>query len=82
MLVRVSGIRDIRAVTGISITKILSILTSFKGKVEPPPRHYDRLEVDEFWTYMGKKARNTIFVSCTLKWRGGGDDTMLERRMV
>jgi hypothetical protein len=55
MLVRGIGIRDIRAVLKISITTVLKVLKSIKYRIKPKQSHYDRLEVDEFWTYAGKK---------------------------
>ncbi|MDR3172292.1 MAG: hypothetical protein LBU17_11850 [Treponema sp.] len=34
----------------------ISILKSFKYKIKPKKNHYDVLEIDEFWTYLGKKS--------------------------
>jgi IS1 family transposase len=55
MLVRGIGIRDISAILGISITKVLKVLRSTKYQIKPKLSHYDCLEIDEFWTYVGKK---------------------------
>jgi predicted CXXCH cytochrome family protein len=55
MLVRGLGIRDISAIEGISIFKILSVLVSLNYLIVPKQRHYAALEVDEFWTYVGNK---------------------------
>jgi transposase-like protein/IS1 family transposase len=59
MPVRGAGIRDISAVPKISVTKALKILTSGVYTVQPKEKHYDCLEIDEFWTYAGEK-KNTV----------------------
>jgi hypothetical protein len=56
MLVRGSGIRDISAVLEISITTVLKILTSGHYELKPKKKHYQHLEIDEFWTYVGTKS--------------------------
>ena len=48
---------DIAEIEGISIKKVLSVLTKSKKNITPKQNHYDSLEVHEFWTYVGKKAR-------------------------
>ena len=55
--VRGCGIRDIAVITSISIGKIRSTLGSSVYKISPKKRYYERLEVDEFWTYVGRKKR-------------------------
>jgi hypothetical protein len=50
-----AGIRNIGAMLQISSTTVLKVLTSTKYKIKPKRSHYDRLEIDEFWTYAGKK---------------------------
>jgi IS1 family transposase len=55
MLVRGIGIRDISVVLKISITKVLNVHKSGTYRVQPKQSHYDCLEIDEFWTYVGKK---------------------------
>ena len=55
MLVRGVGIRDISTVLKVSITKVLRVLKSGKYQIKPKQNHYDCLEIDEFWTYVGKK---------------------------
>jgi IS1 family transposase len=57
MLVRGIGIRDISAVLRISISKVLKVLKSSKRKIIPKLSHYDCLEIDEFWTYVGEKKK-------------------------
>jgi hypothetical protein len=49
------NIRNISAVLGISVTKVLKVLSSGKHKIKPKQNHYGCLEIDEFWTYVGKK---------------------------
>ena len=56
MFVRGSCIRDISFVLLISIKKVLNILTPSKYSFTAKKKHYDRLEIDEFWTYVGKKT--------------------------
>jgi IS1 family transposase/transposase-like protein len=55
MLVRGVGIRDIAEIEDISINKVLSVLVKSSHKIKPKQNHYDKLEVDEFWTYVGNK---------------------------
>jgi IS1 family transposase/transposase-like protein len=61
MLVRGIGIRDISAALRISITKVLKVLKSTNYSINPKLSHYDCLEVDEFWTYVGKK-KNKVWL--------------------
>jgi hypothetical protein len=61
MLVRGIGVRDISALLRISITKVLKTLTSSKYSIQPWQNHYDCLEIDEFWTYVGKK-KNKVWL--------------------
>jgi hypothetical protein len=71
MLVRGIGIRDISIVLKISITKVLKVLKSTKYQIKPKKDHYDCLETDEFWTYMGKK-KNKVWLIYTYH-RGTGE---------
>jgi hypothetical protein len=50
--------RDISVVLQISITKVLKVLKSGNYQIHPKNPHYDCLEIDEFWTYVGKKKNN------------------------
>jgi IS1 family transposase len=59
MLVRGIGIRSV--VLCISITKVLKVLKESKYTIQPKQKHYDCLEIDEFWTYVGKK-KNKIWL--------------------
>jgi len=55
MLVRGDGIRDIAILLCISINKVLSVLVNSSYKIVPKHKHYNTLEIDELWTYVGKK---------------------------
>jgi IS1 family transposase/transposase-like protein len=55
MLVRGVGIRDIAEIEKISVKKVLSTLVHSNHMLKPKESHYDSLEVDEFWTYVGNK---------------------------
>jgi transposase-like protein len=48
MLARGIGIRDIRSVLKISITKVLQVLTSTTYHIKPKKTHYDYLESTSF----------------------------------
>jgi IS1 family transposase/transposase-like protein len=56
MLVRGNGIRDISVILKISVWKVLKTLRSTKYQIKPARKHYDCLEIDEFWTYVGRKT--------------------------
>ncbi|MHB9294079.1 hypothetical protein Holit_03205 [Hollandina sp. SP2] len=62
MLVRGVGIRDIGVILGISITTVLKVLKSTKYRIKPKQTQYDGHEIDEFWTYGGKKENNVWFI--------------------
>jgi hypothetical protein len=61
MLVRGVGIRDIGIILQVSITTVLKVLKSAKYQIKPKQSHYDCLEIDEFWTYVGKK-KNKVWL--------------------
>ncbi len=61
MLVRGVGIRNISEIEGISIRKTLSILVNSQVSIQAKSSHYDKIEIDEFWTYVGKK-KNKIWL--------------------
>jgi IS1 family transposase len=61
MLVRGVGIRDISVIEQVSINKVLSVLVHSNRTITPKQRHYDQLEVDEFWTYVGHK-KNKVWL--------------------
>jgi hypothetical protein len=57
MLVRGIGIRDISEIQEVSIRKVLSVLINSHYVLTPRKSSYERLEVDEFWTYVGNKGK-------------------------
>ena len=61
MSVRGIGIRDIAEIERISIPKVLSVLVNSNYTLKPKQIHYDSLEVDEFWTYVGNK-KNKVWL--------------------
>jgi IS1 family transposase len=61
MPVRGIGIRDISAALKISAAKVLKVLTSGVYTVQPKKKHYNCLEIDEFWTYVGEK-KNKVWL--------------------
>jgi IS1 family transposase len=62
MLVRGIGIRDISVILKISVGKVLKTLTSGKYQITPARKHYDCLEIDEFWTYVGRKTNKVWLI--------------------
>jgi hypothetical protein len=63
MPVREIGIRDISAILRISVTKALKILTSGIYAVQSiKKKHYDCLEINELWTYVGEKKNKVRLV--------------------
>jgi len=62
MLVRGIGIRDIAIIEDVSIGKVLSVLVKSKRAISPKQSHYSQLEVDEFWTYVGKKSNKVWLI--------------------
>ena len=61
MLVRGLGIRDVAEIERISVKKVLSVLVNSNHILKPKQSHYDSLEVDEFWTYVGNK-KNRVYI--------------------
>jgi len=61
MLVRGIGITDISVIENVSIKKVLSVLVNSNRIITPKQQHYDGLEVDEFWTYVGNK-KNKVWL--------------------
>ena len=55
MLVRGVGIRDISKIEEVNIGKVLTVLAKSSYSITPKKKHYDHIEVDEFWTYVQKK---------------------------
>ena len=70
MLARCCGIRDIAAITGYSKDKIQGALKRFNRDLHPAKLHYDRLEVDEFWTFVGNK-KNKVWLLYAYERKSG-----------
>lgn len=59
MLCRGSGIRDCEAVTGVSHAAILALIKKKAAglSVKPKKHSYHRVQIDEQWSYVGKKEK-------------------------
>ncbi|KAA6325028.1 hypothetical protein EZS27_025714, partial [termite gut metagenome] len=44
----------------VSIRKVLSVSVNFHYAITPRKSYYERLEADEFWTYVGNYVSNKI----------------------
>lgn len=62
MLVRGCGVRDIAVITGVSPGKVLSVLLKSVNPISPKRCCYDQVEIDELWTYWGKKKQRAWVV--------------------
>ena len=62
MLCRGMGIRDIAEIEEISFQKVLSILMVSCIILRCKQKHYDCLEIDEFWSYVGKKSKKVWLI--------------------
>ena len=40
----------------------MKVLGSAEYQIQPQRRHYDRLEADEFWTYVGRKTNKVWLI--------------------
>ena len=65
MLVRNCGIRDISEITGCCRYKVQKVLKISQQHVLPKKNHYDALEVDELWTFVGNK-KNKVWLNLRL----------------
>jgi len=62
MTVHGCGVRDIAVIASVSIGKVLSTIGSSVYKIAPKKSYYERLEVDEFWTYVYRKKRKVWLI--------------------
>jgi IS1 family transposase len=62
MLVRGIGIRDIAEIEKISVKKVLSVLVRSRHMILSKQKYYKCLEVNELWTYVGKKSRKVWLI--------------------
>lgn len=56
MLVRGCSIADIVVIEQVSKEKVLNVLVSFSHQIKTKRKHYNHLEIDGFWTFVGKKS--------------------------
>ena len=70
MLVRNCGIRDISEITGCSRYKVQKVLKISQHHALPKKNHYDSLEVDELWTFVGSK-KNKVWLIYAYDRSGG-----------
>jgi IS1 family transposase len=59
MLCRGSGVRDCAAVTGVSHATILKLIktTAQDITLKPQKHHYQKVQIDEQWSYVGRKEK-------------------------
>ena len=62
MLVRGCSIADIVVIEKVSKYKVLSVLVNSNYEIRPKRRYYRKLQVDEFWTYVGHKKNKVWLV--------------------
>lgn len=58
-LCRGSGVRDCCALSGMSKAGVLKLITSRAASIalKPKKRHYSHVQIDEQWSYVGKKEK-------------------------
>ncbi|KAA6305342.1 hypothetical protein EZS27_043007 [termite gut metagenome] len=64
------GIRDISVIQEVSIRKVLSVLVNSHYVLTPRKFHYETLEVDESWTYVGNKGKK-YWLICAYERQNG-----------
>ena len=62
MLVLGCSIADVVVIEKVSKYKVLNVLVSANHKIKPKRRYYWKLQVDEFWTYVGEKKNKIQLV--------------------
>ena len=62
MLVRGCSVADIVVIEKVSKYKVLSVLVNSNYQIRPKRRYYRKLQVDEFWTYVGRKKNKVWLV--------------------
>jgi hypothetical protein len=60
MFIREMGIRNSSTVLNISIITVLKVLKSTTYNIKLQRTHYGCLEIDEFWTYAGRKKNEVV----------------------
>ncbi|SUO97256.1 Transposase and inactivated derivatives [Suttonella ornithocola] len=61
MLVRGCSIADIMVIEKVSKYKVLNVLAKSNCEIKPTQNAYQKLQIDEFWTYVGHK-KNKIWL--------------------
>jgi IS1 family transposase len=89
MLVRGCGIRDISFILGVTVRKVLDTLRKEDYRLHPRRPYYGSLEIDEFWTYVGKKTNKVWLIYAYHRASGevvayvwGKRDTETAKRLV
>lgn len=64
MLLRNCGIRDIETILGVSRYRVLKCLKRSAKQAKYQVRHsyYPSLQIDEFWTYVGKRKEGKVWL--------------------
>ena len=62
MLVRGCSIADIVVIEQVSKYKVLNVLVQSDLTIKPKQQYYRKLQVDEFWTYVGNKKNKVWLV--------------------
>ena len=62
MLVWGVGIRDTAEIEGISMDKVLSVLSKPEHVITSKQSYYPCLEVDEFWTFVENKSKKARLI--------------------
>ena len=62
MLVRGCSVADIVVIEKVSKYKVLSVLVNSNYEIKPKRRYYRKLQVDDFWTYVGHKKNKVWLV--------------------
>ena len=64
MLLRGSGIRDCAAVTGVSKTAVMRLIirNALQVEMKPVHVHYQEVQIDEQWSYVGRKSRKVWMI--------------------
>ena len=66
MLVRGCGVRDIAEIEQVSLWTVLASIAAIKEPIPLHNKHYDTIEIDELWSYVGNKKNKKwlIYAYC------------------
>ena len=62
MLTRGGSAAEILVIEKFSKYKVLIVLINANHEIKPKRRHYWKLQVDEFWTYIGDKQNKVWLI--------------------